>query len=72
MSEKYAPPDMIEGYLDGYNDDRKTLPDSLANRTYSYKHGWLNGRDDRMKKPRAPYQKVMKQFDVALEKDSNV
>lgn len=46
--------DIVDGYLDGFRDDRAVYPDSLSNRSERYRHGWLNGRDDRMKNPRAP------------------
>ena len=44
--------DMVEGYHDGLTDERDALPDSLTNRSAAYIHGWLNGRDDRLKLPR--------------------
>lgn len=48
MSEQ----EMIEGYLSGKDDTRLELP---VNSNYSpaYIHGWINGRDDRLNKPRA-------------------
>jgi len=44
--------DMLEGYRDGYEDHRDALPEQ-SNRTEAYRHGWLNGRDDRLRAPRA-------------------
>lgn len=44
-----ANPDMIEGYLDGFNLDN---PEPSVNRSASYRHGFANGRDDRRGKPR--------------------
>ena len=46
--------EVLEGYLDGFSDDRLELPDSLANRSDLYRHGWENGRDDRLGQPRMP------------------
>lgn len=46
--------DMTQGYLDGYADDRDEYPETLANRSDVYRHGWLNGRDDRRGNARAP------------------
>ena len=44
--------DMVDGYLDGFEDDREEFPASLSNRGRAYRHGWLNGRDDRLHRPR--------------------
>ena len=46
--------DMTLGYFDGLDDHRDEMPESLGNRSACYRHGWLNGRDDRMHRPRAP------------------
>ena len=43
--------EMVEGYLDGCKDERDALPEN-TNRSRAYVHGWLNGRDDRLRKPR--------------------
>ena len=48
-----TPAEMVEGYLDGFTDDRLDYPPGLANRGACYRHGWLNGRDDRIGRPRA-------------------
>lgn len=45
--------ELTDGYLDGFNDERDAYPDSLANRGDRYRHGWMNGRDDRLGRPRA-------------------
>ena len=42
--------DMMRGYLDGIKADA-VRPG--PNRSQSYVHGWLNGRDDRIAEPRA-------------------
>lgn len=47
MSEK----EMVDGYLDGFKDFRKSLPEG-HNYGPAYMHGWLNGLDDRTGKPR--------------------
>lgn len=62
--------EMMQGYLDGYEDDRTELPASLANRTHSYIHGWLNGRDDRLHKPRAPAYALREMARIAEEADA--
>ena len=61
--------DMLEGYLDGFRDDRVDFPESLSNRGAAYRHGWLNGRDDRLRKPRAPAETLREESAEALEKD---
>jgi hypothetical protein len=63
--------DMVEGFLDGYRDDRTDLPASLANRSRSYRHGWLNGRDDRVRKPRASYEIIRAQAEQAMLLDES-
>ena len=40
------------GYLDGLCDERDELPES-SNYSQQYRHGWNNGRDDRLNKPRS-------------------
>lgn len=44
--------EMVEGYMDGRSSDLDELPVG-NNRSDSYKHGWNNGRDDRLQRPRA-------------------
>lgn len=44
--------EILEGYRDGFADERENPP-SLTNRSRAYQFGWLNGRDDRQRKPRA-------------------
>ena len=61
--------DMVEGYLDGYKDTRDALPESLSNRSRSYQHGWLNGRDDRCGKPRASYAAIFAAAEEAMRLD---
>ena len=47
----------MSGYCDGRADDRDEFP-SHSNRSEAYRHGWLNGRDDRLGKPRATAQEL--------------
>jgi hypothetical protein len=62
---------MVEGYRDGFKDDRVEYPDSLLNRGYAYRHGWLNGRDDRVGKPRASADELRALGDTAMALDEN-
>lgn len=48
-SETAANDDMIDGYMDGFSKDA-VWPSH--NRSASYIHGWLNGRDDSIGSPR--------------------
>lgn len=49
--------DIIDGYFDGREDARAEYPEA-SNRSAFYRHGWLNGRDDRVGKPRATAQQI--------------
>lgn len=44
--------EMVRGYLAGLDSPSPELPDCLLRETAAFKHGWLNGRDDRIGKPR--------------------
>ena len=44
-----AEAEMIAGYIDGRDPDS---PKPGPNRSDAYRHGWLNGRDDRLGCPR--------------------
>lgn len=59
--------EMVEGYLDGLKDDRLEFP--ASNRGHSYRHGWLNGRDDRTRNPRASAAELRVQADLAMAAD---
>lgn len=43
--------EMVRGYTDGRDDERLDLP-KQHNYSPAYVHGWLNGHDDRIGKPR--------------------
>ena len=60
-----AEAEMMEGYRDGREDTRDEPP-SMSNRSPAYIHGWLNGRDDRTKKPRATAEELRRRASVAL------
>ena len=57
---------MIEGYRDGRDPDS---PEPSANRSVSYVHGFLNGRDDRAGSPRAPAEVLRLMADKAIKDD---
>ena len=52
MTAEAAIDEMVEGYRDGFRDTRDEFP-AHTNRPPTYRHGWLNGRDDRLRQPRA-------------------
>jgi len=60
--------DIIDGYFDGHADDRVDYPEA-SNRSQFYRHGWLNGRDDRIGTPRASAQQIRDEL-AALSKSS--
>jgi len=43
---------LIEGYLKGRNSSSLELPTCYDSKPSAFKHGWLNGRDDRIGVPR--------------------
>lgn len=57
---------MIEGYRDGRDPD---CPEPSANRSVSYVHGFLNGRDDSAASPRAPASVLRRAADAAIARD---
>lgn len=59
--------DMADGYKDGFQPD--AVPPG-PNRSRSYVHGWLNGRDDRIGKPRATAEKIRKDGEKARLADA--
>lgn len=60
--------DMMDGYFDGLADHRPEYP-ADSNRSASYAHGWRNGRDDRMKNPRATAQVLREAAERAVAMD---
>jgi hypothetical protein len=59
--------DFIEGYLDGLNADS---PEPSANRSYEYRHGFANGRDDLNHKPRDSAANLRQQAQEATARDA--
>lgn len=72
MSDKpkvLANDDMVVGYLDGLD---LSSPEPTDNRSHSYRHGFANGRGDRVGKPRDSYAELVRMADLAMEKDRNI
>jgi len=59
--------DMVQGYWDGRDLDN---PEPGANQSASYRHGFLNGRDDRRGQPRASAAALRDAGDRAIEEDA--
>lgn len=43
---------MMDGYFAGLDSGSYELPECQKDKSAAFKHGWLNGRDDRLGKPR--------------------
>lgn len=63
---KWVEQEMIDGYLDGF-DPNSPVPSE--NRSYSYRHGFANGRDDLRKEPRALASELRRAAAAARELD---
>lgn len=44
--------EMVDGYWAGRSDGCLDYPEIYRGKSTAFKHGWLNGRDDRVGKPR--------------------
>jgi hypothetical protein len=62
---------MLAGYLDGLHDDRAEYP-LISNRTQAYLHGWLNGRDDRLRKPRSSAEFLREEAGRVIAEDCEI
>jgi hypothetical protein len=63
-----ANPDMVQGYMDGYD---LTAPEPSANRSHSYRHGFMVGRAEKANgQPAAPWHKLAELADEAMAKDA--
>jgi hypothetical protein len=59
--------EMLEGYLDGMTPNS---PEPSGNRSASYRHGFLNGRDDMSHKPRDSAAKLRIEAELASDLDA--
>lgn len=66
MTRTEAEADMLQGYVDGLAGD----PEPGQNRSGSYRHGWLNGRDDRAHNPRAFTGTLRELAETAIASDT--
>jgi hypothetical protein len=59
--------EMLDGYFDGLDPDS---PEPSGNRSACYRHGFLNGRDDRNGCPRDSAANLRLQAEIAIESDA--
>lgn len=59
---KFIP--VVEGYLAGRNSSSLDLPECHENKSAAFKHGWLNGRDDRVGVPRDKARVLMARYEL--------
>ena len=58
---------MVDGYLAGFKSSLAEPPPVLsAFWPVSYRHGWLNGRDDRIRSPRATADVLRRRAEMIL------
>lgn len=62
--------EVLEGYLDGLKDERDELPAS-SNRSDSYRHGWSNGRDDRLARPRGSAAEIRRSLEEIKDREAS-
>ena len=62
--------DMTEGYRAGYFARETEFPERLKNRGAQFQHGWLNGRDDRLGRPRGNAKTLREAAVLATLKDA--
>ena len=67
MTERSANEEMVSGYFDGFD---PSSPEPSANRTRSYRHGFLVGRADRGHRPAFPtIQDAREAAEMAMQLD---
>lgn len=42
--------EMVDGHMAGFNDSSSELPERYKDKSVAFKHGWTNGKNDRMSK----------------------
>lgn len=66
MSDDYSTQEMTDGYRDGID---LSTPEPSANRSWSYRHGFANGRDDMARKPRSTAAELRMKAYEAMKAD---
>lgn len=57
---------MVCGYLAGYDSGSAELPECYKDKSAAFKHGWLNGRDDRLGQPHEKASVLRRRADMIL------
>lgn len=58
--------EMVRGYLAGFNSTSDQLPDCHKNKSVAFRHGWLNGRDDRLGNPREKANVLLRRAEMII------
>ena len=58
--------DMVAGYLAGFSSGSAELPECHWTKPSAFRHGWLNGRDDRIGQPREPARVLRARADMIV------
>jgi len=66
MDRRPANDDMVQGYMDGYD---LTAPEPSANRSASYRHGFIVGRGEKTGMLAGDYMNLNKAADAAMDAD---
>lgn len=66
MERRPANDDMVQGYMDGYD---LTAPEPSANRSASYRHGFMVGRGEKTKNYAGNYTDLNRAADLAMDED---
>ena len=62
--------EMVDGYMAGYGSGAPDLPECHKDRSPQFRHGWLNGRDDRIGKPREKADTLKRRAGMILGEDA--
>jgi len=63
---------MVAGYMAGYASGSPELPECHISKSAAFRHGWLNGRDDRMHNPRERGSVLRSRADLILANGPNL
>ena len=66
MDRRPANDDMVQGYMDGYD---LTAPEPSANRSESYRHGFMIGRGEKTGNLAGNFESLQRAADAAMDAD---
>lgn len=64
--------EVVDGYMKGIGGLSETLPECYDKKSAAWKHGWRNGRDDRLGRPRECASVLRRRADMVLTVDATV